>query len=99
MRDRENSSTSRPWTISHSPPEDVTGNDDTRPSGTPYEPSETIAAEVQSSAGVPVTQLNTWSTAAFAAEAADDAPRASMIAAPRFATVGMKKLSIQASSS
>ena len=28
--------------------------------------------------------------AALAAEAADDAPRASMIAAPRLATVGMK---------
>ena len=27
--------------------------------------------------------------AAFAAEAADDAPRASMMAAPRFSTVGM----------
>ena len=30
-----------------------------------------------------------WSTAALAADAADEAPRASMIAAPRLATVGM----------
>src|SRR5664279_2557879 len=34
--------------------------------------------------------------AAFAAEAAEDAPRASMMAAPRLATVGMKSLSIHA---
>ncbi|CFR64783.1 Uncharacterised protein [Mycobacterium tuberculosis] len=33
---------------------------------------------------------------ADAAEAADDAPRASMIAAPRLATVGMNSSSIQA---
>ena len=38
------------------------------------------------------------STVAFAAEAADDRPRASMMAAPRLATVGMKVDSIQASS-
>ena len=37
--------------------------------------------------------------AALAAEAADEAPRASMIAAPRLATVGMKSLSSQAWSS
>ena len=34
-----------------------------------------------------------------AAEAADDAPRASMMAAPRLATVGMKSFSIQSGSS
>lgn len=39
---------------------------------------------------VPLTQVCTWSMAALAAEAAEDAPRASMIAAPRLATVGMK---------
>src|SRR5699024_5440605 len=33
--------------------------------------------------------------AAFAAEAAEEAPRASMIAAPRLATVGMKSSAIQ----
>jgi hypothetical protein len=35
----------------------------------------------------------------LAAEAALDAPRASMIAAPRFPTVGMNSSAIQASSS
>ena len=34
--------------------------------------------------------------AALAAEAADDEPRASMMAAPRFCTVGMKSPSSQA---
>jgi hypothetical protein len=38
---------------------------------------------------VPAIQVWTWSTAALAAEAADEAPRASMMAAPRLATVGM----------
>ena len=37
--------------------------------------------------------------AALAAEAADEAPRASMIAAPRLATVGMKVLARASSSS
>ena len=41
----------------------------------------------------------TWSIAAFAALAAEDAPRASMIAAPRLATVGMKSFSSQSWSS
>src|SRR3954464_4582914 len=40
-----------------------------------------------------------WSIAAFAAEAALEAPRASMIAAPRFATRGMYSSAIQDSSS
>ena len=71
MRARENSSISRPWTICHSPPSDVTGKDEMRPSGTPYEPSETIAALVQSPSGVPLTHEKTWSIAAFAAEAAE----------------------------
>ena len=44
------------------------------------------------------TRSGAWSIAAFAAEAADDAPRASMIAAPRLATVGMNSSAIQASS-
>ena len=35
MRSRENSGTSRPWTISHSPPRCVTGNEVMIPSGTP----------------------------------------------------------------
>src|SRR4051794_17244404 len=64
-----------------------------RPSGTPYEASEGTAIETHSPSGVPSTQERTWSTAALAADAADDAPRASMIAAPRLATVGMNVLS------
>ena len=35
IRPREKSSISRPWTISQSPSLEVTGNDETRPSGTP----------------------------------------------------------------
>ena len=42
--------------------------------------------DIQSPSGVPWTQSWTWSMAALAADAADDAPRASMIAAPRLAT-------------
>ena len=38
---------------------------------------------------VPSTQSRTWSIAAFAADAADDSPRALMIAPPRVATVGI----------
>ena len=53
------------------------------------ETADTIAALTQSSAGVPSTQEFTWSMAAFAADAAEEAPRASMMAAPRLATVGM----------
>jgi hypothetical protein len=37
-----------------------------------------------------------WSMAALAAEAADDRPRASMIAAPRLPTVGRKTSLFQA---
>src|SRR5512135_481840 len=44
----------------------------------------------QEPASLPRTQSRTWSTAALAALAAEDRPRASMIAAPRFCTVGMK---------
>ena len=47
---------------------------------------------------MPLTQSRTWSIAAFAADAADDAPRASMIAAPRLATVGMNSSRSQPSS-
>ena len=48
---------------------------------------------------MPRTQSCTWSIAAFAAEAALEAPRASMIAAPRLPTVGMNSSAIQTSSS
>ncbi len=47
---------------------------------------------------VPRTQSRMWSIAAFAADAALDAPRASMMAAPRFCTVGRKSFSTQAMS-
>ena len=39
---------------------------------------------------VPSAQSRMWSIAALAAEAADDRPRASMMAAPRLPTVGRK---------
>ena len=67
----------------------VHGNPEIRPSGTPYDPSEHTAMLTQSSLGVPSAQSCTWSIAAFAADAADDAPRASITAAPRCCTVGM----------
>jgi len=44
---------------------------------------------VQSFFGVPNTQSRMCPTAAFAAEAALDAPLAAIISAPRFATRGM----------
>ena len=50
----------------------------------------------QSPSAVPSAQSRTWSSAALAADAADDAPRASMIAAPRCCTVGMNSFSIHA---
>src|SRR6202045_1702471 len=54
------------------------------------------AIDTQSPTGVPTSHSRAASVVADAAEAADDAPRASMIAAPRLATVGMKSFSIQA---
>ncbi len=53
-------------------------------------PSDGMPIDTQSPSGVPRCQLRTWSIAALAAEAAELAPRASMIAAPRCCTVGMK---------
>ena len=44
---------------------------------------------------MPIIQSRTWSTAALAALAAELAPRASMMAAPRFCTVGMKSSTSQ----
>ncbi len=58
--------------------------------GIPYSPRETTASDVQPSGPVPVRMLTTESTAAFAADAAEERPRASMIAAPRFWTVVRK---------
>src|SRR5690348_18359945 len=45
---------------------------------------------------LPSTQSCTWQMAALAADAADDRPRAAMMAAPRLPTVGMKVSRIQA---
>ena len=70
MREREKSSSSRPCTISQLPPTERHGNEETRPSGTPYEPSDGSATDVQSPSAVPLTQVCTWSTAALAALAA-----------------------------
>src|ERR1700759_3273473 len=53
------------------------------------------AIETQSPSGVPSSQSRAASTVADAADAADEEPRASMIAAPRLATGGMKAFSIQ----
>src|SRR5207302_6558760 len=61
-----------------------------KPSGASYSPRLTTASEVQSPDLVPPAMLRTESMTAFAAEAAEDAPRASMMAAPRFWTVLMK---------
>src|ERR1044071_333022 len=52
--------------------------------------------ETQSPSAEPCSQSRAASIVADAADAADDEPRASMIAAPRLATVGMKSFSIQA---
>ena len=71
------------YTFDHSPPDVVQGNEEMSPSGTPYEPSEQTAMLTQSPAGVPSAQSRTWLSAALAADAALEAPRASMIAAPR----------------
>ena len=77
----------------------VTGNEETRPSGTPYDPSETTAIDTQSPSAEPSSQSRAASIVADAAEAAEEEPRASMMAAPRLATVGMKVFSIQSWSS
>src|SRR3546814_6960253 len=47
---------------------------------------------------LPSTQSWMWSMAALAAEAAEDRPRASMIAAPRLPTVGMTVSAFHAAS-
>ncbi|MCY1377359.1 hypothetical protein D9M71_841080 [compost metagenome] len=55
--------------------------------GMPYSPLDGMPM-VTTLPLVPSTQSCTWSMAALAAEAADDRPRASMMAAPRLPTVG-----------
>jgi len=48
---------------------------------------------------VPSTQSRMWSMAALAADAAEDRPRASMMAAPRLPTVGRKTSSLNLAAS
>src|SRR5690606_25894437 len=67
------------------------------PSGMPYEPSEGIPM-VTHLPLEPSTQSRMWSMAALAADAAEDKPRASMMAAPRLPTVGINVSRFQASS-
>src|SRR5205807_1286114 len=58
-----------------------------KPFSTPYSPVEHNATLCQSSFAVSVINERTVSTTAFAADAADDKPRALIIAAPRCCTV------------
>ena len=53
----------------------------------PYQPSDGMPM-VTHLPLVPRAQSRMWSMAALAADAADDRPRASMMAAPRLPTVG-----------
>src|SRR5258708_21336731 len=62
----------------------------------PELPSEGTPIVTQSPSREPWVQSRTWSIAALAALAAEESPRASMIAAPRFCTVGMTVASSQA---
>ena len=83
MRSAANSSCSSPSTTDQPPrPSARTGKPNCRPSGVPYWPSLATATERQSPSGVAVRRLTTVSMAALAADAAEEAPRASMIAAP-----------------
>ena len=68
----------------HPVPSELTGKPNCRPSGVPYSPLLTTASDVQSPQAVGVRMLFTESMTAFAADAADDRPRASITAAPRF---------------
>src|SRR6266481_2955117 len=64
-----------------------TGNEQIKPFSTPYSPVEHNATLCQFPFGVSVINERTVSTTAFAADAADDKPRALIIAAPRCCTV------------
>src|SRR5262249_13352368 len=76
------SSWSIPSTTDHVEPSLRTGYPNWSPSGMPYSPRLATATECQSSAGVGVTMLRTVSRAAWAADAADDAPRFWITSAP-----------------
>src|SRR5712692_8166343 len=82
-------SCSRPCTTSQFHPSVRTGKPNSSPSGTPYSPLLGTASECQSPQGVGFLMLLTESSTALAAEAADEDPRASITAAPRFCTVSM----------
>merc|ERR1711976_282836 len=64
----------------------------------PYDPSLATAIETYSPSLVPLTQSRTWSDAALAADIAEEALRAAMMAAPRFWMVSMNSPLSQASS-
>src|SRR5437879_5902115 len=84
IRFQASSSCWRSGTTSQRSPSDRTGKPNCSPSGTLYSPLLTTASECQSPHGVGVRMLTTESITALAAEAADEAPRASITAAPRF---------------
>mmetsp|Transcript_11211 Transcript_11211/g.27414 ORF Transcript_11211/g.27414 Transcript_11211/m.27414 type:complete len:335 (-) Transcript_11211:355-1359(-) len=81
----ENASAFRPPTIDHCPSLHVQGKEYMRPGFTPYSlPSERTPIETYSPCAVPQNHDRMCVTAARAADNADDALRAEMIAAPRF---------------
>src|SRR5439155_4159825 len=84
---RAHSSCSRPSTTDQAAPSLRTGKPNWRPSGMPYSPRLATASECQSPSGVGFTTLRTESRSACAADAAEDAPRLSITAAPRFWTI------------
>ena len=79
-----------PWEVVH-------GNENIRPSGTPYVfPSVREAIDCQSSP--PAIQSLIWSIEALPAEAAEDAPLSAMISAPLYCTLGVNSLTFQSAS-
>src|SRR5206468_1312879 len=60
IRDPENGSMSRSCTIEYTPPLVVTGNEEIKPTGTPYDPSDGMAMLTQSPFAVPVSHVRTW---------------------------------------
>ena len=79
----------------YSPPAQVTGKPNITSFGMPYSPLLGTPIVTQAPL-VPSAQSRMWSIAALAADAADETPRAAMIAAPRLPTVGRKTSSFQA---
>ena len=57
-----------------------------------------LGTTIERMPSAPRTQSRTWSIAALAADAADEAPRASMTSAPRLPTRGMYSFSYQSMS-